>query len=388
MIKKEFILQFYPAQYAWLTEIKKIEYDGVYLKSAYLIDLMHYFITRSFLFDKTEFNLWSPLLQQKYGMRYKYYFRWLIGNGIIDIKSKWYSGKKSITYRLALDLQTAHIKRHRNNDKILLKKWEMYHSLERADVDEDLKKLRVKLIEDLFYVELDYDAAKDQLQKEFDIGLIDQKSYSKNLMTLDSINCKQVYWNFDKYGRLHTNFTILKKSIRNNFLTINKNKISEVDISNSQPFFLAILLKKNLNSKQLQMPEFIRFFDYVENGKFYDSFADLDISRKDVKKFVYKILFDKNYITEKKNIYFREKWPLVWQWIRLWKKERDNHAALAWELQKQESEFIFKKVCADIKEQLPDTRIFTVHDSVFFPIEHKNHIKKLFNIHLKSAFKV
>ena len=32
----------------------------------------------------------------------------------------------------------------------------------------------------LFYIDLDYDAAVDELNKEYEIGLIDRKSYIKN----------------------------------------------------------------------------------------------------------------------------------------------------------------------------------------------------------------
>ena len=47
--------------------------------------------------------------------------------------------------------------------------------------------------------------------------------------------------NFDDFGRFHTNYTILKKEIRNNYLTISNEMLIEIDVKNSQPLFFAVL---------------------------------------------------------------------------------------------------------------------------------------------------
>jgi hypothetical protein len=38
--------------------------------------------------------------------------------------------------------------------------------------------------------------------------------YNKNKYSVECINDKHIFYHFDNYGRLHTNFTILKSFIR------------------------------------------------------------------------------------------------------------------------------------------------------------------------------
>jgi len=382
-MKKKYILQFYPEKYDYLTHVKKIEYNGKYLKTAYLIDLIHYFISKSFLFGKKEFNLWSPLLQKKYGMNYKLYLKWLMDENIIEVSSKWFAGKKAITYKMLLDFNNETIKRYKNYDPFLLKKLKNRIILEKYNgVDEKLLKLREKIIEDLFHVNLDYDNAIKKLSNEYEISLIDKMSYDKNYMTLESIKHRQIYWNFDKFGRLHTNFTILKKNIRNNYLTIDNQKIKEVDIPNSQPYFLSLLLNDILSDEDKQTNEYNEFILRIKNSTFYESFDYLDVPRKEKKELVYKVFFDVNNMNEKRNRIFRNRWPLLWKWIKKWKESQNNYAALAWELQRRESNLIFNNICNDIKEEHPYIKIFTVHDSVFYPAKYDTIVKKIFNNYL------
>ena len=43
------------------------------------------------------------------------------------------------------------------------------------------------------------------------------------------------------------NFTILKKEIRQKYLTIDNDEVTEIDINNSQPLFLSLLLKNEMD---------------------------------------------------------------------------------------------------------------------------------------------
>jgi hypothetical protein len=70
---------FIPEKFEYLSKIKTIEYDGVNLKTAYLISIIHeiiikyYFTSKKFFETEEEykdvrFNLWSLILRSKYGM--------------------------------------------------------------------------------------------------------------------------------------------------------------------------------------------------------------------------------------------------------------------------------------------------------------------------------
>lgn len=81
------------------------------------------------------------------------------------------------------------------------------------------------------------------------------------------INAKDPYSLFmtkDSYGRVHTNFTNLSKHIRDNFIYMDGEKLSQLDVISSQPAFLYVLFKdytgkiisemeKNLNGSKFSI---------------------------------------------------------------------------------------------------------------------------------------
>ena len=380
---KDHIYQFYPEKYGWLTRTKKVEWDGMNLKTSKLIDMMNYFITKSYLFGVKEFNLWSVLLQQKYGCTYKQYLNWMLGNGIIELKSKWFAGKKASTYNLRIDLENETICRYRNSDKVLLKKWNKSNNLEEYEKKYTLSDVQKELIEDLYYVDLDYQAAFESLKREYDNGFISYSNYIRNRMSIETIQNKDIFWNFDSYGRMHTNFTVLKKAIRNNYLTINGEELTELDIKNSQPFFLAKFLAEHMQPNM----ELDSFIDSVKNNKFYNTIQDESMTRKEVKGFVFKVFFGKNFL-DKDNQKFRKVWPTIWNWIKEYKQNNHQHAALAWQLQRMESDLIFNQVCTEIKKADQSIKLFTVHDSIFFPKNKLEIVKPIFDAAIQKTLNI
>ena len=66
--------------------------------------------------------------------------------------------------------------------------------------------------------------------------------YNRNVYSIDSIDKKHIFYHFDEYGRMHTNYTILKSYVRKNYIFIDDDDVSEIDIPNSQPLFLTKLI--------------------------------------------------------------------------------------------------------------------------------------------------
>ena len=100
------------------------------------------------------------------------------------------------------------------------------------------KKIKNKLIKDLFSVKIDFQKSifyLDSVSSDNDI-------YNKNKYVIESIKGNHIFYHFDAFGRMHTNFTILKSYIRKNCLLINGEETFEKDISNSQPLFLYKLI--------------------------------------------------------------------------------------------------------------------------------------------------
>src|SRR5690606_28823161 len=106
----------------------------------------------------------------------------------------------------------------------------------------------------------------------------------------------------------------LKRSLRNNFLKIEGEKICELDIKNSQPLFLAKLIMKEQNG--LLNEELQKFVKVCVNNKFYQSF-DSNISKTEIKRIVYQVFFGKNLLDDN-NLKFKKSWPILWQWIVDW----------------------------------------------------------------------
>ena len=97
-----------------------------------------------------------------------------------------------------------------------------------------LPSIRRKLTSDLYDVEIDLDKSIQLLKQTTEE---DTDSYKKNIYSIESIADKHIFTHFDGYGRMHTNFTVLKSLLRKECLTINGNKVVELDIKNSQPLF-------------------------------------------------------------------------------------------------------------------------------------------------------
>jgi hypothetical protein len=205
----------------------------------------------------------------------------------------------------------------------------------------------------------------------------DKEVYNKNLYTIETINDKSFYCIEDDYGRLHTNITILKKEIRDSFLTIDNEPIDNIDIINSQPlFFTQHMLKNKLYSDSF---EFNQFKDMVYNGKIYEN---LHSDRKISKQIVFKVLFGQNKL-DKWNLEFIKHFPSIHTDIQRIKREANNYKVLAHILQRTESDFIFNVLCTEIKA-FKDTPLFTVHDSVYFKKAYSEEIKLIFDRNMQK----
>jgi hypothetical protein len=53
-----------------------------------------------------------------------------------------------------------------------------------------------------------------------------------------------------------------------------------------------------------------------------------------------------------------------------------------------ESDLIFNQVCAEVKKQDPSIRLFTVHDSIFFPVNKLRIIKPIFDTAIQKTLNI
>ena len=384
---KKCSLQFLPASLESISKDKNFFYKDKKLKSSYLIDIVHNLILKYYFKKENRFNLMASILKEKYGHLYNYYIGFLVVKGVIVLISKHQKGKSSRIYSINEFILRGKIIRYNNFDRTLLKKYKSKvsqieeESPEVSLIDRDIK---LKMVDDLFSVQIEFDRSIFYLDtlKEDDIDI-----YNRNRYSVECINDKHIFYHFDNYGRMHTNFTILKSFIRKNCLLINGEETHEIDIKNSQPLFLTKLIQDS-GTKWVNNEEFQLFKELTITGKYYnyimDSYGISD--RGQVKELTYKVLFGRNGVNSKADKIFSSLFPTIHNFIKLYKKENEDYKVLAYELQKAESNLIFNKIIRQIMTLYPEIKIVTVHDSIIIPRKYKDSVWAIFQTKLFEEF--
>ena len=384
---KSNILQFLPQCLDSLSVDKNFIYKDQKLKTAYIIDITHNLILKYYFKKENKFHLLATILKEKYGYLYNYYIDYLVERNILLLLSNHLKGKSSRVYAISESVLRGKITRYNNFDKVLLKKYKSKLSqIEENDIESSLinKDVKIKLVNDLFGVEIEFYRSVfylDGLKNE------DTDIYNRNKYSVECINDKHIFYHFDNYGRMHTNFTILKSFIRKNCLLIDGEETCEMDIKNSQPLFLSKLIQDS-NTKWVNKNEFELFKDLTLNGNFYQYIMD-NIKTKNrnmVKELTYKVLFGRNGTTSKADKIFCKLFPTIHNFIKLYKKDFGDYKILAYDLQKAESNLIFNKIIKQIMDLYPDVKVVTVHDSIIVPRKNKEEIWAIFQTKIYEEF--
>mgnify|MGYP005849838883 CR=1 FL=1 len=382
-----------------LSGCDKVYYRGKNLKSDNLIDATSTIIKKYIKDKKNFYSLSSEVHKKKYSTYYNYYIDFLVNYNIIKISQRHLNGSHCTKYSLCEETKNSKFENIFLTDKRLVEKYKKLYSK---------KKIREKnnkyiservvnyVIDNLSKVQLSYSDAKEYLEKIQ--NNLTKCQYHKNLSSINNLKNYFTYISFDNYGRCHTNFTTLKSEIREQFLLINGQKTKTMDISNSQPTFLTVLLSKN--KKKIDSKEYELFKNLVINSELYKYIYDnrlIDEIKGDpfnsipkIKKMVYVVLFGRNRTKtpNKQNKLFRCLFPNIFQFIINYKNNsKDKHKALAYYLQRSESNFLFNKICEEIIDKHPNVPFFTVHDSITVAEKEYGKIKKIFDKHIKILHK-
>ena len=366
------ILQFLPLELKSIAEQEFLNFKNQKLKTAYVIDIVHNLLLRYFFRKVNEFCLSSVVLKSNYGKYYNYYIDYLIDQDILILKKNYSVGNKSRIYYLAERIIDSEISRHNNRDKILSNKRKKKASLNHNNKINSVLKLR--LIDNLNYVELNYDVAYSFLMSI----ISDKDTLNRNLYAIDSIKSKYIFWHFDDYGRFHSNFTILKSFIRKNCLLLDNEQVKEIDIPNSQPLFLLNTIERSTITCKKAELEF--FKQLVINGELYNHLvaSTKNKSREEVKTMVYHVLFGRNNKSAADTL-FKKCFPSIYNFIVEYKKHKGDYKSLSYELQIAESNFIFNNVLIEFSSRNPDTKFLTVHDSIIVPKSKYSECKEIFD---------
>lgn len=386
--EKLFSLQFLPECLYGISTIKSLEFNGVKLKTNYLIDIVHTLILKYYFKKENRFALNATVLKDKYGYLYNYYINYLVSNGVLVLKTNYQNGVTSRIYALDDNIFVDRIKRYKNFDRVLLKKYK-HKFIDMIHIDDTSKSslieplIKEKLVSDLFSVKIEYDRAiffLDSLKHQ-DIDI-----YNRNIYSVDCINDKHIFYHFDSYGRMHTNYTILKSFIRKNCLLIDGEETCEIDIQNSQPLFLTKLIDVNMVDKK----EFELFRQLTTTGTYYQYVMNQlgEKDKKKVKEMTYKVLFGRNIGSSKVDKQFKKLFPTIHQFIKTYKKENEDYRVLAYDLQKAESNLIFNIIIKKIIKFYPEIKLITIHDSIVIPRKYREEVNQIFEIELKREFNI
>lgn len=260
------------------------------------------------------------------------------------------------------------------------------------------------------------------------------KSYRDDLFNCLRLKDRDFRFWTCPYGRVHTNVTNLSAYLRK-YISINGHQLYELDIANSQPYFLALLML-NHGNKVVPFPELVElaqelcpncisspettppqpaplhydtktaylydskalrkgvfllagltfdadveaYMDAVCDGTLYE-FRSRNVPRDQAKKQLFSAVF----FGEHKYHYqleedFKKYFPGVYRFIRKFKRKDYRHLAHA--LQRAESGFVVHRVCKRLMEQYPEIPVLTVHDSILSPDP-----ELVYNVILQEAHK-
>ena len=387
---KLFSLQFLPECLYGISTIKTLEFNNTKLKTNYLIDIVHNLILKYYFKKENRFALNATILKDKYGYLYNYYINYLVTNGILILKTNYQNGVTSRIYALDENIFIDKIKRYKNLDKVLLKKYknkfvDMIHINDTSKLSLIEPLIKEKLVSDLFSVKIEYDRAIFFLDalKHQDIDI-----YNRNIYSVDCINDKHIFYHFDDYGRMHTNYTILKSFIRKNCLLIDGEETCEIDIPNSQPLFLTKII--DMDSNLVDQKELLLFKELTTSGTYYQYVMNQlgESNKKKVKEMTYKVLFGRNIASSKVDKNFKKLFPTIHQFIKNYKKENGDYRVLAYDLQKAESDLVFNTVIKKVMQFYPEIKLITIHDSIVIPRKYKEEVNQIFEIELKKEFNI
>lgn len=221
----------------------------------------------------------------------------------------------------------------------------------------------------------------------------------------------ELWFTVDDYGRIHTNVTNLPKQLRKH-LTVGGESLVTVDISESQPLFIASALAREENNRTSRQREqrgeqaahrtpyvghnmldknplfgerigrdclsadLRCFLESCESRCLYQTIADrLGKTRDESKRAVMVAFFDKPWHQNTVTAAMDELFPSVTEAMR--RIKTPDYRKLAHLAQRMESAFMFGRVVPQIRAQRPDLFVATIHDAVLTTADNGEFVRKV-----------
>lgn len=281
-----------------------------------------------------------------------------------------------------------------------------------------------EIYDNLAHFSVDMDKAKTVLSTLAQAGDIHPDRVGEEMKKAEVFNRMRedpvaAYVIEDRFGRIHTNVTQFKRELRDECLKCDGKPVGSVDIKSSQAAFLCgifrdwislasgngqtlartfVTLKPFWNASESitvaekMRSEYGKFTELLRNGRIYEYFGErvgTDEPRSIVKMEWLAFLFAPVRMNPMKH-------PLRSRMRHVWATEfptllgcidsmkLDNYAALAYEMQRTESDFVFNMVFPTVRRGV-GCPVCTVHDSLIVPAENVGVVERMMNELLSSV---
>lgn len=279
----------------------------------------------------------------------------LLDSGAIACDDHFIKGEKAMGYSLGPRLEVVRQHRFLVTDEALA--WKIRDSRQSwIKAPDDVHK---HLLGNLRRLEIDYDAALQWLLQDDDFK-------PEHETAAQLIRDRQWHFHVCDYGRVHTNVTNLRSSLRR-FLTIDGQHLVNLDVRNSQPLLFGLILMNRYGPRHAMPDDARRYIDLCQEGRFYDhlmALGGIPAAKRSVfkRKFFANVFFcGTRYETDAAKL-FGQLFPSVYKIVL--EQKTPDYAALSKNLQRVESDLIIGKVASRLMRESPTMPIVTIHDSI------------------------
>lgn len=351
------------------------------------IDKYHYFLHKLYeerILNKTLKNKdrWVPLSTRVMesivsARQYQKIKSFFINHGIVECDERYSAGdeyhvheKKCKWYRFTEDYKQVKVTEYMIEDEVFEKKLQRFKVAKATKIDTKVKQFLHFNLQEILINQL---AANLEINNKLFHETDDYDLEKANFDTIAvcKIASKDFFFHQDPTSnRIHTNITNLSSWIRKHLYIETGEELVNLDIRNSQPLLLSILLKREY---PIMPPDALKYIGLCESGMFYEYMMDelkvpLNTNRKDFKQKMFaKIFYCKlnEYYMYNESKVFAQLFPSCFAVIKKYKK--GNYKNLAIAMQKAESSILLDGVIGKLSSMFSLDGVIGKLSSMFSP---------------------
>jgi len=233
------------------------------------INKLYNVIARNILTSGVNINGYTEISSSNFKQElsnYSYYINTLLAEGVIQ-RDRYVIGKKPFGYRFSEDFKS----KMKINRITYVQKKRYKSSIQNNNKQNTIDQyVNERLYQDFKSCEVEFDLSINQIPKSYDSSgkYIDIGKWFSNNINL--YRWRNGYYNYMvKSSRLYSNFTFLSGYLRSSAIKLKNETLKEIDIPNSFPLFISILISKYIKNATDNY-DFQQYCTHVVHGTFYN----------------------------------------------------------------------------------------------------------------------